>query len=57
MIDENEADDSNEDDTVEFHLGRRLPDRAVFYVSFQISWYYPGVNQARVLQTPAVLVM
>ena len=38
MIDENEADDSNEDDTVEFHLGLRLRDRVVFYASFQIPW-------------------
>ena len=46
MIDENEADDSNEDDTVEFHLGLRLCDRVVFYAYFQITWYYPGIIHA-----------
>ena len=41
------------DDAMEFHFGLRLHDRAVDYAFFQI---YPGVNQARELQTPAVLI-
>ena len=41
------------DDAMEFHFGLRLHDRAVDYASFH---KYPGVNQARELQTPAVLV-
>ena len=59
MNEGNEADDGNEDDTVEFHFGLTLHDRVVFYASFKyldVNQCFPGVNQARVLQAPAVLV-
>ena len=52
-FDDDGDEDDMHDDAMEFHFGLRLHGRAVVYASYH---NYPGVNQARELQTPAVLV-